>query len=105
MSSTGDAIHELPVNKEQAAKPGDLELMHNLFQPSNKVAIANIASPFKLAFVGALLFGVLSLPLVGKLVDGYFKGNVVMGKIALMVVFMVLYFLIQKLWIKAAIRH
>ncbi len=98
---SGDDIRQLPVNKEKSPKPGDLELIYNLFQPKNKQAIAAVASPFKLAFVGAILFGILSLPIAGKLTEMCCKGNPIMAKLALMVVFLTLFFLLQKLWLKA----
>lgn len=96
---SGDSINSLPINNKNQARPGDLELIHNLFQPQNAQAIKSEIqrgiSSFKLAFIGAVLFGILSFPIISKFLDIYTK-NCIISKIVLMLIFMVVFFLVEK---------
>jgi hypothetical protein len=100
MSSGGDSLKQLPVNREQQAKPGDLELIHQLFQPSSAPMIKQTLTPFKTAIGGALLFGLLSLPFVAKLVSGLTKGSVIAAHLVLMVAFLIIFFILTRTVLK-----
>ena len=92
---SGDAIRDLPINKKRETKPGDMELMYNIFQPKNIPVMKQIISPFKTAFVGTILFGILSLPFILKLSDNLLK-NPIYSRLALMCVFLIIFFILTK---------
>ena len=90
----GDNVNSLPVSKEHSPKPGELEFMHNLFQPKNKVLIEQTVSPFKPALLGAFLFLILSLPFISKLVEKITNTkNTVYVKGILAIIFLILFFI------------
>lgn len=94
---SGDAIRQLPLNRERQSKPGELETIYSLFQPKSLNIIKQAVSPFKGAIVGALLFGLLSLPFVLKFSDVIFK-NPIYGRLILMLAFLIIFFLVTKNW-------
>ena len=97
---SGDNIFALPLNENHKSDKSELELMYNLFQPNNKQLIATSISVFKLSLVGSVLFGILTIPIFTKLVNIYTKDNQLLGKMLLMAIFLVAFFLIQKLVLK-----
>jgi len=95
-----DRIADLPIDKNYTPQTGDLEFMYRLFQPKNTTAIKNVAGGFQLAFIAALLFGLLSTDFAYKLVESYSKSSTVVNKIILMLVFMIVLYLLQKFYLK-----
>jgi len=91
----GDDIKNLPINKDKISKPGDLEIIHSIFQTQNIPAMKQAISPFKSAFIGMILFGVLSLPFIIKLGDTLLK-NPIYSRLGLMVVFFIVFFILTK---------
>ena len=98
---SGDNIKLLPINKSQSPNPTDLEFMYTLFQPKNKVAIKNGVSIFKYALLGGIIFTLLSLPPILSLVNMYCKDNIIYTKIILMIIFIITFFIAQKLLFKS----
>lgn len=96
---SGDNIASLPVSNTKA-KLSDLETLYNLFQPKNKEVIVRAFSTFKLAFLAGILFLIFSLPCVTKLADYYCQGNVLFSKLLLMVCVIVVFFIIDKFFLK-----
>jgi len=97
--SGGDNIKDLPINNDQTAKPGDLEIIYNLFQSGGKAKLAQLSTaltPFKTIFIGTVLFGLLSLPFVLKFVETYCK-NPIFSRLLLMLAFLVIFFLLSKI--------
>jgi len=101
--SGGDDIRNLPMSKEYPAKPGDLEIIHNLFQSPRgtqiiRQGISMGVSSFKIPIIAAILFGVLSLPIISTLISGYTKGNVIFTKLILMVLFAIILWILDKVF-------
>lgn len=94
--SEGDLIRSLPVNND-IPKPGDLEFMYRLFQPANAPLINKMTSPFKYAALGAVLFTILSLPVVFSVVQKLFS-NPLSFRLALFVLFFIVYFIAEKIF-------
>jgi hypothetical protein len=95
---SGDSIHTLPTTPTREAKPSELEIVHALFNNrENYPIIKAVISPFKSAFLGALLFGLLSLPPIMALSDVMFK-NVVVSRLVLMLVFLVAFFILTRVF-------
>ncbi len=94
---SGDSIKDLPINKERSSTPGDLEIIYNLFQPKNIPVMKQVMSPFKTAALGSILFGIFSLPFISKLIDTFVK-NPVYSKLILLVVFFIVFFIVQKMF-------
>ena len=95
-SMSGDNIKNLPVSKDARPKPGDLEFVYNLFQPVNKEIIKKAVSPFMLAFVGAIIFGVLSLPFFSNLAKKC-TGSSLSAQLVLMFAFLVFFFIASRI--------
>ena len=93
----GDDIKSLPVNKERNPKPGDLEMIYNIFQPKNIPIIKSVVSPFKTAALGALLFGIFSLPFVYNFINTLCK-NQIYSRLVLVLLFLVIFFMLQKVF-------
>lgn len=93
---SGDIIANLPMNNSKNPKPGDLEIIHHIFKPQNLGVINQIVSPFKNALIGALLFGLFSLPIVLRMSDGIFK-NVIYSRLVLMAFFLITLFMVSRM--------
>ena len=94
----GDDIKTLPVDKEGNSSPSDLEIVHNIFSPKNKEVILSAVSHFKLSFVASMLFLLFSLPFVIQISEQYCR-NQICGRLLLGVLFIIIFFILQKLWL------
>jgi hypothetical protein len=95
---SGDSVHSLPTTPTREPKPSELEIVHALFTNRENYPLIKAAiSPFKSAFLGAILFGLLSLPPVVALSDVMFK-NVVVSRLALMLAFLIAFFVLQRVF-------
>jgi uncharacterized membrane protein YesL len=93
---SGDDIRTLPTSPNRQARPSELELVYQLFgQKENYPIIKKAITPFKSAFVGAILFGILSLPFVFKISDKVL-GNPIYGRLILIVAFFIVFFIMTK---------
>jgi hypothetical protein len=93
---SGDDIRTLPITPTRQAKPSELEIVYNLFgNRENYPAIKQALSPFKSAFLGALLFLLFSLPFVLALADKLFA-NVVVSRLVLALVFTIVFWCLSK---------
>lgn len=100
--SSGDKISGLPMNNDIEPKQSDLEIIHNIFNsPKTKETVTQTVSSFKLSFVAGLLFALFTLPFITKLVENYCKGNPIFTKLVLIILFMLSFYIIQKLVLKA----
>jgi hypothetical protein len=95
----GDDITKLPIKRDSKPEPADLEFIHSLFQPTHKNFKSN-ASPFKTALFAGILFFIFSLPFVNKIASSYMKGNQIYSILLLTVIFIIVFFIIQKLMLK-----
>jgi uncharacterized membrane protein YesL len=93
---SGDDIRTLPTSPDRQARPSELELIHQLFgQKENYPIIKKAITPFKSAFLGSILFGVLSLPFIFKVSDKVL-GNPIYGRLILIAIFFVVFFAITR---------
>lgn len=93
---SGDDIRTLPTSPNRQARPGELELIYQLFgQKENYPVIKKAITPFKSAFIGAILFGILSLPFVFKISDKIL-GNSIYGRLLLILAFFILFFVMTR---------
>lgn len=107
----GDEVNNLPVDNDAPAETGDLEMMYNLFNgksditsPGTPVTASagssnSFAQSLKLALLGGVLFVVFSLPPVYKLANAYIR-NPILAILLLALLFMIVFFLLQKLFLK-----
>jgi hypothetical protein len=102
MSSTmdGDNITSLPINRDKKPIPGDIELLYNLFQPKNEIAIKNGMKSFKLAFVGALIFLILNTSIVNSFVLNVSKNNPLISQLVLFISFIIIFWIFEKFILK-----
>ena len=102
MSGT-DLLINLPTDPSYTAKPGEIELTKKLFGgPQQQVTTQqsggcthSFSSMLKLSVFAGLLFFVLNLPFIPKMVTIYTK-NSVMTYVVLTLLFIVIFFVIQK---------
>jgi hypothetical protein len=95
-----DTLDKLPINESAEPRPGDLEFIYNIFQPKNTTEIIKYAGTFKTAFLGAILFGIFSLPFLTGLSDKYWK-NSIYSRIFLMLLFFIVFYIIQKVYLRS----
>lgn len=99
MDKLGDKIDSLPINKEHIPKPNELEFAYRLFQPQNKELITQTVSVFLPAVGATILFALLSLPAVSTLIISMAKGNSLYGRMILVAIFFIVFFIIDKYWL------
>lgn len=96
---SGDTISKLPVNNNYAPKSNELEFVYNLFQPKNQAIIKQNVSVFSQAFIGTVLFVILSLPFIEKLITSITKDNKLYGKLATAAIFFIAFFICEKVFL------
>lgn len=93
---SGDDIRSLPMTPSRQAKPSELELVYSLFgNKENYPILQQVASPFRSAFVGAILFLIFSLPFVLGLTDKIFP-NVIVSRIVLAIAFLIIFWILTR---------
>jgi hypothetical protein len=93
---SGDPIRELPTTPTRQVKPSELEIVHSLLNNKENYPIIRAAiSPFRSAVIGAVLFGILSLPPITTVSDTLFK-NPITSRLVLILVFMILFFILTR---------
>lgn len=99
---SGDKISSLPINNDSEPKQGDLEVIYNLFNsPKTVQTVKNTVSSFKYSIIAGLLYGIFTLPFITNLVGNYCKGNAIFAKLMMIVAFIIIFFIIQKLFLKS----
>jgi len=93
---SGDLIRELPTTPNRQVKPSELEIVHSLLNNKENYPVIRAAiSPFRSALIGAILFGLLSLPPAITISDTLFKNHIT-SRLVLILVFMVLFFILTR---------
>lgn len=93
---SGDLIRELPITPNREVKPSELEIVHSFLNSKEAYPVIRSAiSPFRSAIIGALLFGILSLPPIMTISDTLFK-NPITSRLVVILVFMISFFIFTK---------
>lgn len=93
---SGDPIRELPTTPNRQVKPSELEIVHSLLNNKEAYPVIRAAiSPFRSAIIGAILFGLLSLPPAMTISDTLFK-NPITSRLVMILVFMIVFFILTR---------